>query len=81
MTTHFQHANTDVIIYMTFVKVEVPIILSRSFSVKLTVNNAYIRERVSFILFVYYANIKVFHFFYFSLIFIYLYVSFLFICN
>ena len=36
-----------------------------------------LRERMYFIIFVYYANIKVFHFIYFSLTFIYLYVSFL----
>ena len=35
-----------------------------------------LRERMYFIIFVYYANIKVFHFVYFLLFFIYLYASF-----
>ena len=40
-----------------------------------------LRERMYFIIFVYYANIKVFHIVYFSLFFIYLYVSFLLACD
>ena len=39
-----------------------------------------IRERIYLIIFVYYANIKVFHFIIFSLFFIYLDVSFLLAC-
>ena len=35
-----------------------------------------LRERMYFIIFAYYANIKVFHFVYFLLFFIYLYASF-----
>ena len=40
-----------------------------------------LRERMYFIIFVYYPNIKVFHFIYFSLFFIYSYVSFLLACD
>ena len=40
-----------------------------------------LRERMYFIIFVYYPNIKVFHFIYFSSFFIYFYVSFLLACR
>ena len=45
--------------------------------------NEYIglRERMYFIIFVYYAKIKVLHFIQFSLFFVYLYVSFLLACD
>ena len=46
-----------------------------------SVTNVDIRESMYFILFVYYANIKVFQLINFSLFFVYLYVSFLFTCN
>ena len=40
-----------------------------------------LRERMYFIIFDYYANMKVFHFIYFSLFFIYLHVSFRLACD
>ena len=41
ITTFFQHANTDVVMSIRFIWVEVFIIFSISFPIKLTVDNAF----------------------------------------
>ena len=49
--------------------------------IKVLVTYMGLRENMYFLIFVYYANIKVFHFIYCSLFFIYLNVSFLLACD